>query len=100
MVKPIAVFHGMASAIETKLLPPYVRDELIKGSVEGLYWLMYISWEKLLISTLSILIHFVTSFQLDCPEIDGIALPSRAHQVVSSISPSLWRSCVFWLEDV
>ncbi len=37
MVKPIAVFHGMASAIETKLLPPYVRDELIKGSVEGLY---------------------------------------------------------------
>ncbi len=37
MVKQIAVSHGMASAIETKPLPPNVRDGLVEGSVEGLY---------------------------------------------------------------
>ncbi len=37
MVKPIAVSHGMASAIEIKPLPPNVRNGLVEGSVEGLY---------------------------------------------------------------
>ena len=37
MVKPIAISHGMASAIETKPSPPHVCDGLVEGSVKGFY---------------------------------------------------------------
>ena len=52
---------------------------------------------KKLISALFILIHFLTSSQLDCPKIDRIALPSRPRQVAHLYDAPYDLHACFWL---